>query len=195
MQAAATDPAYVPGLMPPRAGAQAADEPEQAEAEVPERAGKPGDAAATPSGDVREDASAQDAGDSVADGSVAQEPAAPPEPAESGDGAAEHEPPASGDAGREDDDGPALEVADRRSTIIANRAGIILRLDDQEAEFEWSEIGAVEFQTSKYGRRLTVFVHMPNRHTYQADVTASGRDELKEWSGRLDAVLDAYFEE
>ncbi|WP_328379483.1 hypothetical protein OHB13_32580 [Streptomyces sp. NBC_00440] len=194
VHAAATDPAYVPGLMPPRADTQAAESPEPADGETPERTEGSADTAPPQ----------EPAGDGAPDGAAAPESAAAPtEPTEAGADAAEHESSGPEDAGREgdteagEDDGadPAFEVADRRSVIIANRAGMVLRLDDQEAEFDWSEIGAVEFETAKYGRRLTVFVHMPNRHTYQADVTASGRDQLKEWSAQLDTVLDRYFEE
>ncbi|WP_371790064.1 hypothetical protein OG285_02870 [Streptomyces sp. NBC_01471] len=191
VHAAAIDPAYVPGLMPPRADAPAADSPEPAEGEAPGRTEVPADTAAP----------ATDGGrDGAPDGTPATESAAAsPEPAETGADTTEQETSGPGAAGHEAGAGaggdPSFEIADRRSAIIANRAGIVLRLDDQEAEFDWSEIGAVEFETSRYGRRLTVFVHMPNRHTYQADVTASGRDELKDWSARLDTVLDVYFEE
>ncbi|WP_406152911.1 hypothetical protein OG217_03665 [Streptomyces sp. NBC_01023] len=195
VHAAATDPAYVPGLMPPRADAQAAESPEPAGGEAPERAEGSADAAA-PTGAAPQTTAEDDAPD---DAAAPESAAAPTEPAEADTDAdadaAEHESSGPEDSGGEAGDDPAFEVADRRSAIIANRTGIVLRLDDQEAEFDWSEIGAVEFETAKYGRRLTVFVHMPNRHTYQADVTASGRDELKEWSARLDTVLDTYFEE
>lgn len=190
MHAAAIDPAYVPGLMPPRFGTQAAESPEPADGEASESAEGPADAAAPANAAPQDTAEA-----GVPDDSAPQSAAAPTEPAEAGADAAEHESSGPEDSGGEAGGDPSFEVADRRSAIIANRAGIVLRLDDQEAEFDWSEIGAVEFETAKYGRRLTIFVHMPNRHSYQTDVTASGRDELKEWSARLDTVLDAYFEE
>lgn len=181
MPAAATDPAYVPGLMPPRAETAAADAPEPdgpAEGAAPERT----------------EESAQPEPESTPEPEAAPAPTSAPAPAPaSADTARESED--EREAGDDPADAPVFEVSDRRSVIIANRAGMVLRLDDQEAEFDWTEIGAVEFQTSKYGRRLTVFVHLPNRHTYQADVTAPGRGELKEWSARLDTVLDTYFEE
>lgn len=200
MQAAATDPAYVPGLMPPRPGPQADGAPD-AGGETPGPAEVSAGAAAAgevPETGVREAPAPQDTTSrDAAPQDAAPQDAAPLDTAEPApeDGTGEHGPSAAADAGGEDGSDPAFEVADRRSVIIANRAGVVLRLDDQEAEFDWNEIGAVEFQTSKYGRRLTIFVHLPNRHTYQADVTASGRDELRQWSARLDTVLDTYFEE
>ncbi|MFE2377392.1 hypothetical protein [Streptomyces sp. NPDC059398] len=186
VQAAATDPAYVPGLMPPPAEAPTAG-PEPADGEAAEHMEAAADAAAP-----------QDpGGDSAPEETKAPERAAEAVETGAGDGAGEH-----GDSGPHDTEpgsgageAPAFEVSDRRSAIIANRTGVVLRLDDQEAEFDWAEIGAVEFRTAKYGRRLTLFVHMPNRHTYQADVAASGRDELKQWAEQLDTVLDSYFEE
>ncbi|NDZ78758.1 hypothetical protein G3I19_09515 [Streptomyces sp. SID10853] len=192
--AAATDPSYVPGLMPPRAETPAADAPEPAgpaEGAAPERTEESAQPKPEPAQSEPAQSEPGSAGRAAPDGDAAEPESTPgPEAA-----------PAPADTARESEDeraavdDPAFEVSDRRSVIIANRAGMVLRLDDQEAEFDWTEIGAVEFQTSKYGRRLTVFVHLPNRHTYQADVTAPGRGELKEWSARLDTVLDTYFEE
>ncbi|WP_406112892.1 hypothetical protein [Streptomyces sp. NBC_01014] len=177
---AATDPAYVPGLMPaprdspsavaaPPVDDEAAPEDSVPRDTPPEEASPEQEAAGSEGSEPEAEADGPDADGRDADGP-------------GGDGAAVV-------------DGPSFEVSDRRSAIIANHTGVLLRLDDQEAEFEWSEIGAVEFETSKYGRRLTVYVHMPNRHTYQADVAADSRDGLKTWAAQLDAVLDAYFEE
>lgn len=95
----------------------------------------------------------------------------------------------------EDPGGPAFEVSDRRGTITADRAGVRFRLDGETAEFGWDEIGAVEMDTPRFGRRFTVTVHTTGRRTYEADVEAPTRSLPKRWAAELDAVLDAYFDE
>lgn len=92
-------------------------------------------------------------------------------------------------------DGPSFEVSDRRGSISADRAGIRFTLDDQEADFRWDEIGAVELKPARFGRRFTVTVHMSTRRWFNAEVEAAARSSLKEWTEGFDAVLDAYFEE
>ncbi|NBM19161.1 hypothetical protein [Streptomyces sp. GC420] len=91
-------------------------------------------------------------------------------------------------------DGPAFTASDFRGSIAADRSGVRFRLDDQEAEFDWEEIGAVEVTTSRFGRRLTVTVHMAGNRWYPADIDAD-KARVKEWTEQLDAVLDAYFQE
>lgn len=91
--------------------------------------------------------------------------------------------------------GPVFEVSDRRGSITADRDGVRFRLDDQEAEFRWDEIGAVEVTSPRFGRRFTVTVHLSTRRWFDAEVEAPARSLLKEWTAELDAVLDAYFEE
>ncbi|ALC20210.1 hypothetical protein ACH46N_14275 [Streptomyces pristinaespiralis] len=92
-------------------------------------------------------------------------------------------------------DGPAFEVRDRRGSIAADSSGIRFTLDDQEADFRWDEIGAVEVRPARFGRRFTVTVHVAANRWFNADVEAPARGRLKEWTEELDAVLDAYFEE
>ncbi|WP_329126132.1 hypothetical protein [Streptomyces sp. NBC_01465] len=99
------------------------------------------------------------------------------------------------DSDASDDEGPSCDASDRRASAVADRTGVRLRQDDLEVDFDWKEIGAVEYNTSRNGRRLTVTVHMPNRHQYWVEITASGKDVVQEWTAQLDAVLDAYFEE
>ncbi|MEU5060571.1 MULTISPECIES: hypothetical protein [unclassified Streptomyces] len=114
------------------------------------------------------------------------EPDAEPEPAE--DAAA-----APADAPSADTDGPDFTASDRRGSITADATGVRLRLDDQEAEFHWDEIGAVEVGTSR--RRLTVTVHTPDSRWYPNDVEAPNKARAQEWADELDKVLDAYFED
>ncbi|MEU3087364.1 hypothetical protein ACWCQ0_18260 [Streptomyces massasporeus] len=91
-------------------------------------------------------------------------------------------------------DGPVFEASDRRARMVADHRGIRLCLDDQECEFRWDEIGAVETETARFGKRYTVTVHTPDRRWYPIEIEAPARSHFKEWDERLDAVLDAYFE-
>ncbi|GHH90069.1 hypothetical protein [Streptomyces capillispiralis] len=92
-------------------------------------------------------------------------------------------------------DGPVFEASDRRAAIVADHSGVRLRLDDQECEFRWDEIGAVETETARFGKRWTVTVHTPDRRWYPLEVEAPSRSRFAEWDAGLDAVLDAYFDE
>ncbi|MGI5404597.1 hypothetical protein ACQEVG_35100 [Streptomyces sp. CA-135486] len=91
--------------------------------------------------------------------------------------------------------GPVFEVSDRRGSITVDRDGVRFRLDDQEAEFRWDEIGAVEVKSPRFGRRFAVTVHLSTRRWFDAEVEAPARSLLKDWTAELDAVLDTYFEE
>jgi hypothetical protein len=92
-------------------------------------------------------------------------------------------------------DGPVFEASDRRARIVADHSGVRLRLDDQECEFRWDEIGAVETETARFGKRFTVTVHTPERRWYPIEIEADSRSRFQEWEARLDEVLDAYFED
>jgi hypothetical protein len=94
-----------------------------------------------------------------------------------------------------DPDGPVFEASDRRASITADHSGVRLRLDDQAAEFRWDEIGAVETESPRFGKRFTITVHTPDRRWYPIEIEAKARSLFKEWEDQLDAVLDAYFEE
>lgn len=94
-----------------------------------------------------------------------------------------------------DVDGPVFEASDRRARIVADHRGVRLSLDDQECEFRWDEIGAVETETARFGKRYTVTVHTPDRRWYPIEIEAPARSRFTEWDEQLDAVLDAYFEE
>ncbi|GAB2584121.1 hypothetical protein GCM10027168_16210 [Streptomyces capparidis] len=156
---AGTDPAYVPGLVPPRS--------------------------LEPEDDPRPD----DAADDAAEEAPEEEAAAEEEPAAEADGA-EDEEEDDADAGE-----PLFEASDRRSSIVADRRGITFRLDGEEAAFDWDEVGAVEIDTPRLGRRFTVVLYTTTRDRYEADVQAPARGRLKEWTERLDAVLDEHFDD
>lgn len=169
--AAGTDPAYIPGLTAPRTATKADEDPEQTEGPAPE--------------DAAPEAAAPD-GEPVA-GTAADDEEDENEQVDAADG------PTSDDDGAAD--GPSFEVSDRRGSISADRTGIRFTLDDQEADFHWDEVGAVELKPARFGRRFTVTVHMSTRRWFNAEVEAPARSDLKGWTEGFDAVLDAYFEE
>ncbi|MFJ4844167.1 hypothetical protein [Streptomyces sp. NPDC088733] len=167
VQAAGIDPAYVPGIAVPEP-----DEPQVTSAEPSAdlvKAAPAPDDAPTPVEDT-----AEDTGDdsSVEEPAVEEAPRSDAEPA----------------------GGPEFEVADRRGSIRADRDGVTFRLDDTEAEFGWDEIGAVEVDAPRWGRRFGVTVYLSPRRWYETWVEAPSRSRLKTWSEELDAVLDTYFE-
>ncbi|MFH9004079.1 hypothetical protein ACH4E5_12665 [Streptomyces afghaniensis] len=125
-----------------------------------------------------EAAAAQDAEESALEPEETAEAASPSEPEEDADV-----------------DGPVFEASDRRARIVADHRGVRLSLDDQECEFRWDEIGAVETETARFGKRYTVTVHTPDRRWYPIEIEAPARSRFTEWDEQLDAVLDAYFEE
>ncbi|MDX6355386.1 MAG: hypothetical protein QOF98_2289 [Streptomyces sp.] len=162
---AGVDPAYIPGLTPPPA----------AEAQSPAALEK----ADIPPEEVETEAEPE----------VAAEAAPETVDAEATESADDAE------VDEEEDDDPLFEATDRRGAIIADRHGITFRLDDQQAEFGWDEIGAVEIDTPRFGRRFSVTVYISARRWFQSDVEAPTRTILKEWTYDLDKVLDAHFEE
>ncbi|MFJ4841560.1 hypothetical protein [Streptomyces sp. NPDC088746] len=189
--AAGTDPAYIPGLTAPApARTEAEAEAEKAAPQKPEEAEETretGTADALPEGAV--DGSAAAPEDSAVDGTAGGDDEAP---ADGTDPEAEAVP--AGGSGA-DEDGPVFEVSDRRGSIRVDADGVRFRLDDQEAEFDWAEIGAVEVRTGRFGRRFTVTVHLSSRRWFNAEVEAGSRGDLKGWTAELDEALDAYFEE
>ncbi|MEV6331770.1 hypothetical protein [Streptomyces sp. NPDC051909] len=92
-------------------------------------------------------------------------------------------------------DGPVFEAADRRARIVADATGVRLSLDEENCEFRWDEIGAVETEVSRFGRRFTVIVHTPDRRWYPIEIDAPAKAKVAEWESELDAVLDAFFDE
>ncbi|MFJ8143956.1 hypothetical protein ACIQ6R_02615 [Streptomyces sp. NPDC096048] len=138
-------------------------------------------------GEPEDGRSAKEAEEEPEDARVADETAAS-EPAEqAGEPEEEEDAP--------DPDGPVFEAADRRARIVADHKGVRLSLDDQSCEFRWDEVGAVETETGRFGKRFTVTVHTPDRRWYPIEIEATSRSRFKEWEAALDEVLDAYFED
>lgn len=185
LDAAAVNPAYIPGLTSP-----AKAEPKDAVVE-----GAASDEAAS------EEAVVEDAAPETA---VAEKAPAEPEEEATSESDSEPEPESESDSDSDSDsdsepepdpDGPVFEASDRRASIKADHSGVHLRLDDQEAEFRWDEIGAVETESPRFGKRFTITVHTPDRRWYPIEIEATARARFKEWEDQLDAVLDAYFED
>ncbi|MFF7123868.1 hypothetical protein [Streptomyces sp. NPDC008240] len=131
-----------------------------------------------------------------------QEPqAAAPEPAEEPEPEQEPEAPAAGAPAEPEEeeqapaDGPVFEASDRRAKFAADHRGVRLSLDEENCEFRWNEIAAVETESPRFGKRFTITVHTPDRRWYPIEIEATARARFKEWEDQLDAVLDAYFEE
>lgn len=165
LEGAGFDPAYIPGLTSPVSG-EAKSAPEKAK-----------------SASEKAEVTAEE---------VVEEPVEEPtdeptdEPAEdSTDEPAEEEAP----------DGPIFEASDRRARVVADHQGVRLSLDDQSCEFRWDEIGAIETETPRFGKRYTLTVHTPERRWYPIEIEAASRSEFAEWDKQLDAVMDAFFED
>ncbi|MET9149080.1 hypothetical protein [Streptomyces sp. NPDC004042] len=139
---------------------------------------------------ARDTAPEEPEGTPAADAGTPDAEAQPPVP-DAADGTAE----AAEGAEEETVDGPVFEAADRRARIVADHRGVRLALDDQECEFRWDEIGAVETETPRFGKRFTVTVHTPDRRWYPIEIEAPARSRFAAWETELDAVLDAYFED
>lgn len=185
--AAGTDPGYIPGLMAPRLVEEADDTkdvpPEAADEavadEVTDKVSEEAKAPETP---------AADESDGADEAVGAAGPVALTKNATESDSA-------SAGTADDDEDGPVFDISDRRASMTADRTGVRFQLDETEAEFGWDEIGAVEVETPRFGRRFTVTLHTTGRRHYQSDVDAPSRSSLKAWTAELDAVLDRYFEE
>ncbi|MFI7408888.1 hypothetical protein ACIBU0_09505 [Streptomyces sp. NPDC049627] len=174
LEGAGFDPAFIPGLTSPASvrpeGAKDEDVAEEAVSEETESEG-------TESGETEsEEAASEETDVEVADETEADD----------------------AEADEDDEapvDGPVFEAADRRARIVVDHKGVRLSLDDQECEFRWDEIGAVETEAPRFGKRFTITVHTPDRRWYPIEIEATARSRFKEWDEQLDAVLDAYFED
>ncbi|MFB6843433.1 hypothetical protein ACFCXS_00965 [Streptomyces sp. NPDC056373] len=169
LEGAGFDPAFIPGLTSPASERTKEDgpekEPEVAAAEEAEEVEE-----AVPEREDRAEDTAEKTAEETAEAA----------PSEEEDTAS---------------DGPVFEASDRRARLVVDHRGVRMSLDDQECEFRWDEIGAVETETARFGKRYTVTVHTPDRRWYPIEIEAPARSRFTEWDEQLDAVLDAYFEE
>ncbi|MFE2039941.1 hypothetical protein ACFXAZ_03250 [Streptomyces sp. NPDC059477] len=164
---AGVNPAHIPGLTQP-APAKPEDVVEEAEQTAADSPAAEGAAPEPPEPDAESEADADPASDADTDAEEDEDAAA---------------------------DGPVFEAADRRARIVADAKGVRLSLDEERCEFSWDEIGAIESVAPRFGKRYTVTVHTPDRRWYPIEIEAKSKADHKEWDERLDAVLDAYFED
>ena len=193
LAAAAVDPSHIPGLTAPvSVKKEKQEEPEdikptesvEPDKAAPERAEK---ASLDKTPDDEAEANAEDADEIDADADADAKAADKPD--DKADAKADDKP------DDEPEDGPVFEASDRRAKIVADSRGVRLHLDDQQCEFRWDEIGAIETESPRFGKRYTITVHTPDRRWYPIEIEATARARFKEWDEQLDAVLDAYFDE
>ncbi|MBD0737185.1 hypothetical protein [Streptomyces sp. CBMA29] len=168
---AGVDPAYIPGLTPPARSA--------AEAPAP----------------VVDDDAPEDAPLAAPETEPEPAPEAAPEAAVEAVAEDTDTDTADDEDASEEDTGAVFSVSDRRGSITADRTGITFKLDGESADFGWDEIGAVEIDTPRFGRRFSVTVYTSTRRWFDTDVEAPSKPLLKTWAAELDAVLDTYFED
>ncbi|MEV5168660.1 hypothetical protein AB0K66_29090 [Streptomyces werraensis] len=171
LEGAGFDPAFIPGLTAPATGLEedAKDTPgTDGDGAVDDTATEAASDASPAAGEPEKSGASPAAGDDQAAGDDEPEPAP---------------------------DGPVFEASDRRAAIVADHRGVRLKLDDQECDFRWDEIGAVETETARFGKRFTVTVHTPDRRWYPIEIEADSRRRCAEWDAALDKVLDAYFDD
>ncbi|WP_346768672.1 hypothetical protein [Streptomyces sp. DASNCL29] len=180
MHTAGTDPGYIPGLTSPRPADVEEDAPDKAAAEQP-----PEEVTAEDEPELDDEEGVEAEAESDGEADVSKDVLA-------SDGEADDD---AEDEDADEDGGAVFEVSDRRGAIRAGRRGVVFELDGEKAEFGWDEIGAVEVDTPRFGKRFGITVYTTNRRWYTADVEAPARKLLKEWTAELDAVLDAYFED
>ncbi|MEE1757996.1 hypothetical protein [Streptomyces sp. SP18BB07] len=190
LAAAAVDPSHIPGLTAPvSVKKEKQEEPEDT---------KPTESAEPAETEEPDEAALDRAEPSTAESGAAagSEAAAEAEAEGEAEAAAEE---ADGDeaegAAEDTTDGPVFEASDRRAKIVADSAGVRLRLDDQECEFTWDEIGAIETESPLFGKRFTITVHTPDRRWYFLEIEAKAKSEHAAWEKQIDEVLDAYFDD
>ncbi len=178
LAAAAVDPSHIPGLTAPVSVKK-------------EKQEEPEDIKPTESAEPAETGEADEAAPARDEPSTSGKPSAEAE----AEAAAEEDDEAEGAAGEAAPDGPVFEAADRRAKIIADASGVRLRLDDQECDFTWDEIGAIETESPRFGKRFTITVHTPDRRWYFLEIEAKAKSEHAAWEKQIDEVLDAYFDD
>ncbi|MDX3508471.1 hypothetical protein [Streptomyces caniscabiei] len=180
LAAAAVDPSHIPGLTAPVSVKK-------------EKQEEPEDIKPTESAEPAETEEPSAGGEAEADTETAEADA---EDATADDAETDaDDPDDAGDAAATPSDGPVFEASDRRAKIIADSSGVRLRLDDQECEFTWDEIGAIETESPLFGKRFTITVHTPDRRWYFLEIEAKAKSEHAAWEKQIDEVLDAYFDD
>ncbi|MFD9107495.1 hypothetical protein [Streptomyces bottropensis] len=191
LAAAAVDPSHIPGLTAPvSVKKEKQEEPEDIKPTEPV---EPDEAAPERNEPAAAEPSKPSLDKSPAGKTPADDDETDAEDDTEADADAEVEAETEAEAGAAD--GPVFEASDRRAKIIADSRGVRLRLDDQECEFGWDEIGAIETESPRFGKRFTITVHTPDRRWYFLEIEAKAKSEHAAWEKQIDEVLDAYFDE
>ncbi|WP_234315318.1 serine/threonine-protein kinase [Streptomyces globisporus] len=87
---------------------------------------------------------------------------------------------------------PDFTAADRNSGIAVDGAGVSLHFFGEEADFLWSEIGAVRYERIRRDRVLRVAVTLYDGSVYDCEVDGRRAARVDEWIRLLDPVLRYY---
>ncbi|WP_341622695.1 protein kinase domain-containing protein [Streptomyces sp. B6(2022)] len=84
---------------------------------------------------------------------------------------------------------PDFVAADRVCGIVVDGSGVCLQLLDEEAEFTWSEIGAVRHERTRRGRGLRISVDLHDGTSYLCEIDGRRAARVEEWAAGLDRAL------
>ncbi|QES17330.1 serine/threonine protein kinase [Streptomyces venezuelae] len=84
---------------------------------------------------------------------------------------------------------PEFVAADNVYGIVVDGAGICLQLLDDEADFTWSEIGAVRYGRTRRGRWLRITVVLYDGTEYTCEIDGRRAARVDEWVRGLERVL------
>ncbi|MFH8840184.1 protein kinase [Streptomyces sp. NPDC017868] len=87
---------------------------------------------------------------------------------------------------------PQFTAADRNSGIDVDGTGVFLNFFGEEADFLWSEIGAVRYERVRRDRVLRVAVTLYDGSVYDCEVDGRRAARVDEWIRLLDPVLRHY---
>ncbi|MFB7452529.1 serine/threonine-protein kinase [Streptomyces sp. NPDC056194] len=87
---------------------------------------------------------------------------------------------------------PEFTAADRNSGIAVDGSGVSLHFFGEEADFLWSEIGAVRYDRIRRDRVLRVAVTLYDGSVYDCEVDGRRAARVDEWIRQLDPVLRHY---
>ncbi|MEU3778472.1 serine/threonine-protein kinase, partial [Streptomyces sp. NPDC032472] len=80
---------------------------------------------------------------------------------------------------------PDVVIADRRNSVVADAAGVVLEVDGVEADFAWEELAGITYAPLNRGAHLVVTVLLPDGSSYGCQVNARRVSRLQEWLGQL----------
>ncbi|WP_426404141.1 serine/threonine-protein kinase [Streptomyces sp. R-07] len=87
---------------------------------------------------------------------------------------------------------PDFAAADRNSGIVVDGGGVALHFFGEEADFLWSEIGAVRYERVRRDRVLRLSVTLYDGSVYDCEVDGRRAARVDEWIHLLDPVLRHY---